>query len=128
MSPGPVIGDEQEARRILVEAAYGKEAGPLVLARQEADDRRRHVVFRSRYDAGRLVEHEINRRFIMDGLTVDGNGIGCRVDFLAAVAADGAIDSHVPAFAQFLEFPPRPPARMAQKLVEAHCLCHDASL
>ena len=51
----------------------------------------------------------------MDGLTIDGNGIGCRVDFLAAVAADGAIDSHVPAFAQFLEFPPRPPARMAQE-------------
>lgn len=28
MSPDPVIGDEQEARRILVEAAYGKRPAP----------------------------------------------------------------------------------------------------
>lgn len=59
----------------------------------------------------------------MDGLTVDGNDIGCRVDFLAAVAADGAIDSHVPAFAQFLEFPPRPqpvwPRSLSRRIVFA---------
>ena len=66
--------------------------------------------------------------FVAHDLTVDGNHISCRVDFLAAVEADGTIHSHMAAFAQFLQFPPRPPARMAQELIEAHSLCHNTSL
>lgn len=56
--------------------------------------------------------------FVAHDLTVDGDDISCRVDFLAAVEADGTIHSHMAAFAQFLQFPPRPPARMAQELIE----------
>ena len=113
MGPGPIIGDEQKARRIFIEAAYGKKAGSLVLAWQEADDRWRYIVFRRRHDAGWLVEHEINILFIMNSLTVDGYDIGFWVNFLAAVAADSAIDGHVAAFAQFFEFPTRSPTCMA---------------
>ena len=44
---------------------------------------------------------------------IDGDDIGFWVNFLAAVAADSAIDSHVAAFAQFFEFPTRSPTCMA---------------
>ena len=57
--------------------------------------------------------------FVAHDLTVDGDDISCRVDFLAAVEADGTIHGHMAAFAQFLQFPPRPPAVWPRSLSSA---------
>ena len=90
-----VIGHDQQAFRILVQAADGVDA-VLFLPEIVHDRRPALVIARRGDDALGLVEQIIMLRLRFQGLAVDGNAVLVGVDFRPQFADDDAVDADAP--------------------------------
>jgi hypothetical protein len=118
-----VIGEQQQAFRVVVEAADGVEV---------AEVRGNHLEHRApplrigarRHHAGRLVDqHVAQRHGGLDLAAVDGDGVGPGVGLGAEVQHRGAVDGHPALDDEALGGPARGHAGRREDLLQAFHLC-----
>ncbi len=104
ISPLAVVGKQQEAGRLAIEAAYREstDIGWGEFGYRSFSVRRPH----SCHDTGRLIEREVDVPLLGERLTPDQDGIGQRVGTLAYCRLC-PVDGHVARRDHTLRLPPR---------------------
>ena len=123
---GAVVGHEQEARGLLVEAPDGRErriAPPPALGQQPVDQRPRLLVGAG--DAERLVQHQADARQRVERLSLHRHPprqVGVEGDALRGVAQALPVEAHEAGPGQPLDLAARAVAEIGQKPVETERL------
>ena len=114
-----VVGEQQDAGRVLIEPAYGEY--PYRRLADQLHDRLLGVGIAGRgHIAARLVHHDVHLLLAFETLTVETDFVGVDVDLAAQFRHDLAVDGHYARENEAVGFAAGADARIGDVLVQAH--------
>ena len=113
-----VVGQQQQALRVLVQPPHRSKADTAQLRRQKVQDRGLLSVLGGGEDAGGLMQHNIGEAVKRDGLTGYGDDCHGRVQLVLGGGGQPAINTHQALPHQRFHLPAGPLPSARQQLVE----------
>ena len=123
MGQGPVIGQQQQALRVLVQPPHRRQAPPPQLPGQQVQHRLLAAVLGGGQHPGGLVQHHIGEPLRLHRLAVHGDGGRLRVHLLLRRPGGLSVHPHPALAHQLLYLPPGPPSGSGQDFVQPLHIC-----